>query len=47
MAAIRAINSSITRPLCPLRPPPARMNVAVGVAAASEQVGRTDAGAAA
>jgi hypothetical protein len=34
MAAIRAINSSITRPLWPLRPPPARMDAAVGVAPA-------------
>ena len=32
MAAIRAINSSITRPLWGLRPPPARMDAAVGVA---------------
>jgi hypothetical protein len=33
MAAIRAINSSITRPLWPPRSPPARMDAAVGVAA--------------
>src|SRR6478735_2856917 len=35
MAAIRAINSSITRPLWPSRPPPARMDTAVGVAVAT------------
>jgi hypothetical protein len=33
MAAIRAINSSITRPLWPSRPPPARMDTAIGVTA--------------
>src|SRR5438067_2024950 len=34
MAAIRAIKSSITRPLCPSRPRPAQMDAAFGVAAA-------------
>src|SRR6266513_1814996 len=33
MAAIRAINSSITRPLWPSRPPPAQMDAAIGAAA--------------
>src|SRR4029077_4886118 len=34
MAAIRAIKSSITRPLCPPRPRPARMDATFGVAGA-------------